>query len=284
MVKQAACFFTGGYTESGALTGFLEKINQQVHFKQLCPNRPRGRKRPRAETDLKDEVSGLTGPALLDYVYHYLDKYPRDLADCDAVIIEDDLDGRFTELAVPGDEKTRVSRKTQAFRDHCQTVISEVQKRLGKDASFPVVLLFAAPEIEAWLLSDWEHTFGYVYGPKGTAVLTADENRFFSSRFRPYVRDIVLQDYANEVENYGYFSGEYKKLSDQLVSALQSFQIELGKTEATSSHAKAIAFKRELRYSKMLHGDAMLRQLSPDEVRKKCTVYFEEAFSQIKVL
>lgn len=284
MVKKAACFFTGGYMEFGALTGFLEKINQRVHFKQLCPNRPKGRKRPMPQTDLKDDVSGLTGSALLEYVYNYIDKYPQDLADCDAVIIEDDLDGRFTELSDPGDETTRESRKTQGFREHCKTIISEVQKRLEKDEAFPVVLLFAAPEIEAWLLSDWNNTFGYIYGPKGTAVLTGDENRFFSARFQPYIRDNVLLKYANEVENYGFFSGKYKKLSDQLISALRSFQIELGKPEETSVHAKAIAFQKELRYSKMLHGAAMLQQLSPNTVRKKCTVYFEEAFSQIKGL
>ena len=178
-MKEVACFFTGGYTESGAMTGFLEKINRKVHFKQLCPNRPRGRKRPKAETDLKADVNGLTGSALLDYVYGYLEKYPEDLAGCDAVIIEDDLDGRFSELLTPGDEGSRVSRKTQQFRDSCETIKSTVRDKLGKGASFPVVLIFAAPEIEAWLLSDWNHTFGYVYGPKGEAVLTTDENKFF---------------------------------------------------------------------------------------------------------
>ena len=37
MKKKIACFFTGGYTELNAMKFFMQKINSQVEYIQLCP-------------------------------------------------------------------------------------------------------------------------------------------------------------------------------------------------------------------------------------------------------
>ncbi len=279
MVKRVACFFTGGYTESNAMPIFLRKINNGIEFKQFCPNRTKRRKRPGEEADLIDEFSGLTGSDLLKYVYSYLDNHPGELTDFDAVIIEDDLDGRFTET--PGGFRTKVSKRTVDFQKHYDIVACEVRKKLHKNDTFPVIQIFAAPEIETWFLSDWNNTFGLVYGPKFFSILSSKENQYFSTMFQPYIRKNVLYGYADQIENYGYFDGTYHKLSSHISTAFDSFKVFIAQY---GSIAASIASKADLKYSKRSHGDEMLRHLSPDTVQEKCSIYFREAFNLIKNL
>lgn len=278
-MKKVACFFTGGYTESNAMPEFLSKINDKIVFKQFCPNRTKRRKRPGESTDLIDTFSGLTGADLLRYVYRYLDNYPNELSDFDAVIIEDDLDGKFTEA--PSGSTSKVSKRTKDFQAHCNTVADEIRKRLHKDDSFPVIQIFAAPEIETWFLSDWNNTFGLIYGPKAFAILDRKENQFFSAMFQPYMRDNVLCKYADQIENYGYFDGVYRKLSGQISSAFDSFKVTISRY---GDVATSISSNKSLRYSKRSHGDEMLRHLSPDSIQQKCPIYFREAFELLKSL
>lgn len=278
-MKKVACFFTGGYTESNAMPSFLEKINNELEYKQFCPNRTKRRKRPGETTDLLDEFSGMTGTDLLRYVYSYLEKYPNELLDCEAVIIEDDLDGRFTEAT--GSPATKVSKRTKEFETHCYTVSKEVRSRLRKDDTFPVIQIFAALEIETWFLSDWSNTFGFVHGPKVSNILSAKENQYFSAMFQPYLRQNVLYGYANQIGNYGYFNGIYRKLSDQLFMCLDSFKVSIAQS---SDVATSISSNPLLKYSKRSHGDEMLRHLSPDIVQRKCSIYFKDAFNSIKNL
>lgn len=284
MVKKVACFFTGGYTESNAMPGFLSKINNKVQFKQFCPNRTKKRKCPGLDKDLIDEVSGLTGPALLRYVYTYLTKHSAEVSDFDAVIIEDDLDGRFYEELIPGKKESRVSRRTREFENRCGEVAKTVREKLGKDESFPVIQFFASPEMETWFLADWDHTFGLIYGPKGISVLTLEENNFFSNRFQTYLNKFVLLTYADQIENYGYICGVYKKLSDEIIASYDTFKIMLESPKETFPFAREIAENQSLNYKKKLHGDFMLQCLSPDMVWQKCPIYFREAFKQLKEL
>lgn len=281
-MKNVACFFTGGYTESNSLQIFLKKINENIQLKQFCPNKTRKRKCPGLQRDLVHEISGLTGDALLHYVYDYLSKYQNDFTDFDAVIIEDDLDGVFTEERVPGDKTTRVSRRTQEFENRCSVIRKTVREKLNKDDTFPVIQFYAAPEIEAWFLADWDNSFGLVYGPKGMSILTTSENTYFSTRFHPYIKSHVLCQYDNQIENYGYFSGVYFKLSDQIISSFDSFKVELA--DEPTDFSKSFSVNKNLRYSKRLHGDEMLKHLSPDAVYGKCPVYFREAFDLLKNL
>lgn len=283
MVK-VACFFTGGFTESGAMQSFLQKINGNIFLKQFCPNKPPRRKIPGTRTQLVKGVSGLTGPGLRKYVYQYIENHPKELKEFDAVLIEDDLDGRYTRQRTEGDETTKVSAKTPEFLEQCETIKREIRMRLGKESDFPVIFFWASPEIEAWFLADWTDSFGSIYGPSGTNVLDGRENQFFSSRFQPYVRKNILKEYQGQVENYGYFMGDYKKLSDELILALDGdFKVQLNQ-EDTSVLAKSISENKKLYYSKQNHGVLMLQNLRPETVQKKCPVYFAEAFAELAAL
>lgn len=159
----------------------------------------------------------MTGVALLRYVYTYLTEHPEEIAEFDAVLIEDDLDGRFYEETIPGEKTSIVSKRTAGFEKYHDEIKKNVCERLGKDDSFPVLRFFAAPEIEAWFLADWEDTFGLLYGPKGLSILTAGECDFFSTRFWSHIKNEVLMGYTDRIEEYGYFSGGYKKLSDEML-------------------------------------------------------------------
>lgn len=281
-MKKVACFFTGGYTESNAMQIFLKKINDDIQLKQFCPNKTRKRKRPDAECDLISEFSGLTGKSLIQYLYHYLDKHKEEFADFDAIIIEDDLDGAFGDERTKGDSSTFVSIRNQAFEDHCNTIKTTVREKLQKDDTFPVIQFYASPEIETWFLADWGNSFGSIYGPKFLNILNANENQYFRSRFQAYINANVLKEYCEQLENYGYFNGEYLKLSEQIICSLDSFKVTIALQPGEIS--KQISERRELVYSKRLHGDIMLRQLSPESVKIKCSTYFSEAFTALKNL
>jgi len=282
MVKNVGCFFTGGYTESNSMLIFLKRINDNIRFKQFCPNRTRKRKGVCPERDLVDENSGLTDKALLRYVYEYLTENRKEFSNIDAIIIEDDLDGRFNEEATSGDITTKVSKRTEAFGVHCKEVREKVRKILEKDENFPVIQFYASPEIEAWFLSDWANSFGEIYGPKGLSVLNTRENNFFSSRFQPHIRKEVLFEYSECIENYGYFEGKYSKLSDKIIESFSSFKVLMGTEPRRMS--KAISGNRELCYSKRTHGDEMLRRILPANVVRRCPVYFRESYDQLKKL
>ena len=284
MVKNVACFFTGAHTESNEMINFLRKINGDLNFKQLCPNKTKRRKvRGGIESvtnrNLIECVSGLTGSALIRYVYNYLDTYRDECTNFDALIIEDDLDGHFFEIGTDGQKK---SSKTKEFSEHCKLIKNQIVQKLGKNDDFPVIFLYAAPEVETWLLSDWNNSFGYVYGPKKLQCLTTEENRYFSARFQPYVNEHVLMEYCSCIENYGYFNNEYCKLSDKLIASLREFKVFI--SEYSTEIPQLIAQNQALRYSKKDHGDAMLQNLSPEKVKDKCPLYFAEAFDAIKNL
>ena len=279
-MKTIAGFFTGGYTESDAMILFLQRINSSITFKQCCPNRPRRRKASADRPELKDNVSGLTGQNLINYMYEYFEKYPDELRNCIGVLIEDDLDGKFYEED-EGPPKTPKAKKNIEYYNYIKDVEENVRQRLNKEEDFLVIQLYAAPEIEAWMISDWENSFGKIYGPHNMNILTAHENSFFSTLFRGYVKDRILMQYKDSIEEYGYFGCEYRKMSDELISGLQEFKVEMSENTETE---KKIKYNQNIYYSKQLHGDVILRELNPDLLVDKCPRYFAEVYRQIKAV
>lgn len=93
MVDRIACFLTCGYTEAGAMQFFLRKMNDQFEYKQYLPNKTIKKKGD--VKSINSSISGLTGEALLEKIYNILEKHRNEIAKCKAVLIEDDLDGRF---------------------------------------------------------------------------------------------------------------------------------------------------------------------------------------------
>lgn len=283
MVKKLACFFTGGYTESGVLPSFLIKINPNIDYDQRCPNKTRRRKGS-VLTPLKPEVSGLTGTSLTTYMFEHLEKYKNDLQKYDGILIEDDLDGKFYSYLYISDKSVKVADRNSQYEAYISSLANRVRKILDKEDDFPVIFLHASPEIECWFLADWNNSFGGVYGPKGTRTLQNNENEFFANRFRVFLNENILKDYKDQIERYGYFEEEYKKLSDEIIRGLDGeFKVSLS-GDTKNKLALNIAYNKHLYYSKSLHGDMMLREILPDEVNKNCNLFFKDAYEQLKSL
>ncbi|MCD8015476.1 MAG: hypothetical protein LUG99_20410 [Lachnospiraceae bacterium] len=136
MVNKIACFFTCGYTEAGAMQLFLKKMNPSCDFKQFLPNKTR--KRRGDAKIIRPELSGLTGEALIVKVCEMCSKkvYRDELLQCRAILIEDDLDGRFSCFT------------EQEIEQHDQGIVDRINESLGT-CDVPVFLMYASPEVES---------------------------------------------------------------------------------------------------------------------------------------
>lgn len=269
MVNRVACFLTCGYTEAGEMQSFLRKMNSSLEFKQYLPNKTikkRGEQRM-----VSSLVNGLTGQALLEKVYEILRKYSAEISQCVAILIEDDLDGRF----LRGNDG-----QIDAYREEiCQRVCALTREDM------PVFLLYASPEIESWFIADWINGFGYAYCHREYEFdIPKPVRQYFVHHLREYVMNYVLQQYKNDIENYGLFDGTYVKLSDELIKAIEkdvkSYIVQ--QAYVNSQYAEQIASSRELYYSKKYHGGIMLREILPCKISEKIYMrHFRRAYDEI---
>lgn len=268
MVDRIACFLTCGYTEAGAMQFFLKKINDKYEYKQYLPNKTIKKKGD--AKNISSDISGLTGEALLEKIYSILEKYRDEISKCKAILIEDDLDGKFHGFSA------------EQIENYTSQIINKVHEKLQKD--IPVFILYASPEAESWFIADWENGFEYLYCRSG--VVTDIEHRaklFFSHHLKQYIDKNVLGEYSEDIEEYGWFGENYLKLSDQIIDTIQTgikdYINEMRNVNPV--HVKQIVESRDLYYSKKLHGDRMLRNIKPDIVAGKCRKHFGNAYNQI---
>ncbi|MGN0407700.1 MAG: hypothetical protein ACI4EJ_05540 [Bacteroides sp.] len=268
MVEKIACFLTCGYTEAGVMQSFLRKINGNYEYKQYLPNKTIKKKGdPKI---INPQISGLTGQALLEKIYSILEKHRNEINQCKAILIEDDLDGKFHEYS---DDEV-IGYKKQ--------ITDRVHEKLGSE--LPVVIMYASPEIESWFVADWKNGFEFLYTGSGVIKdVSSNARQLFAYHLRQYIRKEILKEYADDIENYGWFDGEYIKLSDELIDAVQTKVKEYmsGLQTLNSIQLKEIVESRDLYYSKNLHGSTMLRQIQPTIVLEKCPKYFGDAYNRL---
>lgn len=280
--KKVACFFTGGWTELNAMKIFLGKINNSIDFVQYCPTGEKKRKKP-FKRELGSKYSGLTGKSLYEYIDSYISKYSDELSSFDAVLIEDDLDDQLISFY---DENNYIQKKEyikQQYKMNVESIKENIRDKLNKDSSFPVIVMHAAPEVEAWFCADWKNTFGYIYGPEVENKLSFEANKSFSMTFKKYVYDNVLVQYKNCLELYGSFGGKYRKLSDQIATSLrEEYKIQLD-SDSEKIYLE-IKNNQDLVYSKRIEGQYMLMNLEPKLLEKDCNLFYRDVFYEIKEL
>lgn len=268
MVDKIACFLTCGYTEAGAMQFFLRKINDKYEYKQFLPNKTIKKKGDAKEINHK--ISGLTGEALLEKIYFIISKHKEEIAQCKAILIEDDLDGRFSNYS------------ESEIEDYNRKIINQIYEKL--EVEIPVFILYASPEAESWFVADWKNGFEYLYCNSGVVDdLERNAKLFFVHHLKKYIDNNVLREYVDDIEEYGWFDGEYLKLSDQIINAIQIGVKEyIQKLPNTNNdYINKIVESRKLYYSKKLHGDRMLRNIHPDIVADKCKKYFGSTYNKI---
>jgi len=232
-----ALFHTAGHTETGALQEFLSKFAPGLRFERRFPHcKKPAPKFGRTHPTPVQNSSGCTGQALIDAMLVRLKKYPPV---ADVILLVDDADCRFDSNA--------------AYEEDCGTLQKEITSALGREVTF--VALFAAPEIESWLIADWDNAFASWYGADvANALLYALSSQLFPK---------------SSIETYGYpelpEGGCSKKLSDTIREAF--IGLPYGK-----------------RYSKASDGIEMLRGINPANVAASCRTYFNPAYKALCAL
>lgn len=262
-----ACFLTCGYTEAGAMQFFLRKINDKFEYKQYLPNKTI-KKKGDSKT-IKPDISGLTGDALLEKVYTILAKHKEEINTCKAVLIEDDLDGRFH------------NKSDEDIGTYKSNIVTQVRNILDNQ-EMKVFLFFASPEAEAWFIADWENGFKSLYESELVSDLSYSERRFFVHNLKKYLSDQILKEYINDIEMYGYIGDKYFKLSDQIIHVVESdVKNYLVENNDNKIIAEKIKKSKYLYYSKKLHGDRMLKSILPQIIGKKCRHYFNSSYLKL---
>ena len=198
------------------------------------------------------------------------------LREYSGILIEDDLDDQYFLQDGTGRDYEKIeARKAE---------ITAQFRSLLKKEDMPVIFLYALPEIEAWFCADWENTFGAEYGGK-----LSEMNAYFSITFKKYVDQYVLTERFSgvNIENYGFFNGQYKKMSDELIGAFQEYSCQSEKfknNELFNKKINGLISKNELRYSKREEGINMLRRLCPETVVSSCGHCFAGACNALRDL
>lgn len=272
MVKaKIACYITGGWTECGYMTRFLEKINNQYTYLQRFPQKNIGKKN-KSRADLK--IDGKTGTNLIRWIYDDMRVHKKDFSKYSAILIEDDLDDQFF-------LESKEKRDYEQIEERKREITKNIQKILENER-MPVFFLYALPEIEAWFLSDWDNTFGIEY-----KRLLSDMNLYFSTTFRKFITRKILTDKfsGSEIENFGYIDSQYEKLSDKLIWAYSEYsymEADYKNNMEYNEKINNLIRNNEIMYSKKKEGINMLQRLEPDKVASGCPYYFAKAYMELK--
>lgn len=272
MVKpKVACYITGGWTECGYMTHFLEKINPTYDYRQRFPQKNIGKK-GKARKEFK--IDGKTGVDLIRYVYSDVRDHKNELKDYAAILIEDDMDDQFFLESKTGRDYELIEKRKLEIQE-------EIKKNI-ENPDIKVFFLYALPEIEAWFIADWDNTFGAEY-----RNILSDMNSYFSITFKKFVTSTVLTDKfkIDEIENYGYIGSQYQKLSEKLILSFQEYSCSSESYKNNKEYNEKInelMRQNKVTYSKKAEGINMLRRLDPEKVAATCKFYFCKAFSELR--
>lgn len=272
MVKpKIACYITGGWTECGYMTHFLKKINCSYDYRQRFPQKNIGKK-GKARKQFK--IDGKTGKDLIKYVYEDIRKHKDELKKYAAILIEDDMDDQFFLESKVGRDYGLIENRKLEIQNEIHNII--------QNPDLKIFFLYALPEIESWFISDWENTFGTEY-----KNVLYNMNAYFSTTFRKFVMNTVLTEKfsLDEIENYGYISSEYQKLSDKLILSFQAYSCSPENYKNNREYNIRIndmIKKNRVTYSKKVEGINMLQRLEPEIVARSCKHYFSKAYAELK--
>ncbi len=259
---QIACFFTGGWTEvgNGAMERFLEKINADYKYVKCLPKTIKARN---GNIVLNPSSSGISGSALITKVKEYLIKNKGLLKSYKAILIEDDLDGRFDKISF-----SQAEADIQKLKNDLRTCVGI--------PDIPIIILYASPEIESWFVADWNNGFKFfIKNSRRFQNIDSSIRGKFDHEFKYSVNKKLLNNSTIDIEDYAYATGSYKKMSSDLQKLVENLSIQFTST---------FGYDITLSYSKKEDGKEMLRNIIPSKVSKKCIKYFKMAALELKKL
>lgn len=241
LVIRVGYFCSGGHTEAGGMQRFLKRINPAIKWEKCFPTVKKTKLVPGAKksTPIR-EHSGVTGDALVAQMLNFLAMYGRE-RDFDYILLIDDADCRFKD-------------GVEIIETWNVRIGSEVNAALGRTVHFRT--LFASPEIEAWFIADWRHSFGVVF--------RAEEKHI---RYLLSTSDIGF--FWENIEAYGgnRVNGSCEvKLSEEIQKRIRQSDHQLLRNG----------------YSKSVHGSAMLAHIEPKVVAETCRAFFAPVFREFQ--
>ncbi|MCA1990530.1 MAG: DUF4276 family protein [Coleofasciculus sp. S288] len=220
-------FAGGGEAEVAGLIPFLEKIFPGCIFTRKTP--PIQKPGPKYN---KAIGYGRTGKSLIEQIKEELRIALRNEPNiCNLILVFDDLDCRD-----PVKQRQKILQELSQIPE-----CAEIDKFVG----------FAAPELEAWIIADWNNSLA--------------KNSAFRGRHQHMRWWLSTQKHLpfDDPESFSEYDEERDccrvKLSDALIEST-----EKGETNCDKP-----------RFNKRLHTPLLLREINPNEVQRKCPLFRE---------
>ncbi|MEB3311751.1 MAG: DUF4276 family protein [Snowella sp.] len=230
-------FSGGGETECYGLKKFLESLFPSYVFKQYTPfdSTKKGAK------PNKKSTFGITNKSLIESIKKYLPiAFLKENEKPNLILVVDDLDC------------CNLEEQRQKFLD-CIDKIPNTE-------NVNRYIAFAAPEIEAWIMADWEHT-----------LAKAEKFRARHERMRWWLSS-KRQFPFDQPESFGKYDRDKKackeKLSELLIEASSQQPEDQGKE-----------------YKKGVDSPELLLRIEKDNVCQKCPIFrdFYNYLAELKV-
>jgi hypothetical protein len=220
----------GGDAEVRGLFPFLDKTFPGCRFERKTPVRS---DKPGPKPN-KPSSQGRTGESLIEQIKEELPlALKAEPNKCDLILIFDDLD----------------CRDSQKQKEKIDKIWPEISKKIPECADIKKIVGFAAPEIEAWIIADWNNS-----------IAKHSDFRGRHERMRWWLstqRKVSFDTPESFSEDYAEKDCCREKLSKALIES--SVQDEVDRDKA--------------RFSKGYHTPLLLREIDPNEVQKKCPLF-----------
>ena len=225
-------FSGGGESEVRGFLPFLEKTFPGCRFERKTPIRDKLGPKPN-----KASSYGKTGKSLIEQIKQELPlALKAEPNKCDLILVFDDLDYRDSQ-----EEKKKIEK-----------IWSEISKKIPECADIEKIVGFAAPEIEAWIIADWNNS-----------IAKHSDFRGRHKRMRWWLSTEKKVSFENP-ESFSEYYAEKDCCREKLSKALYDSTI----VEHESNLDQA-------RFSKKLHTPSLLMAIDPNEVQKKCPLFRE---------
>lgn len=223
-------FSGGGKSEVSGLVPFLKKTCSDHTYERKSPIRRKPGPRPAAEPGY-----GRTGRSLARQLEKLLSESLRADATCDLILVVDDLD----------------CHEPNTRRELFDSAIGKIDRA----ATIELFVGFASPEIEAWIVADWDNS-----------IASDPDFRGCHSQMRHWLSTQKGVRFG-QPETFSRLDKEKGSCLDKLSDAIVDSSVQFGARS---------------RYAKGIHTARFLRQISPEVVSAKCSL-FRELFNRLNL-
>jgi len=220
-------FSGGGETEVRGLVPFLKRTFPEYTFERKSPVRRKPGPKPGLATQYR---YGLTGKGFVKEIPKRLRDSLNSNDHCDIILIFDDLDCRD------------YSRQ----KENCLNAVESVKRAAG----IKRYIGFAAPEMEAWIIGDWDHSF---------ARHPDFRDRHSAMRHWLSAKKKISFDAP---ESFGKYDSQRDACDEKMSEAI------------IESTTLALGDRFKPRYSKAKHTPELLLDIKPEEILKRCPLFF----------